>query len=120
MGLIYGKIFNKHARYNVCLGDESQEPEYEKGRGRVVPWKEVSVLGLARKKLGSWWLDRRVRLWLRGTTTTTAVGVECGSMGRGEEECDRTAAVERRVPASAFPVVQEEAADRLASHLAAG
>ena len=25
---MYGKVVNKHARYNICFGNESQDPDY--------------------------------------------------------------------------------------------
>lgn len=36
--LNYGKVMNKRARYNLCFGNESQEPLYEQGKGRIIPW----------------------------------------------------------------------------------
>ena len=42
--LNYGKVVNKQARYNLCFGDEAQEPQYQAGRGRVYSWPEVPIL----------------------------------------------------------------------------
>lgn len=54
--LMRGRIVNKKARYNLCFADESQEPDYEDGRGRVVAFKDVpllnTVLAQIRKLLG--------------------------------------------------------------------
>jgi len=41
--LMRGKVVNKHARYNLCYGDDNQEPDYINGKGRImafdnVPW----------------------------------------------------------------------------------
>ena len=36
-----GRVVNKHARYNLCFDDESQEPDYENGKGRVVSFSDV-------------------------------------------------------------------------------
>ena len=33
---MYGRVANKHARYNLCFGDKSQAPDYEAKMGRVV------------------------------------------------------------------------------------
>lgn len=50
--LNYGKVMNKLARYNLCFGDEAQEPTYELGKGRIIPWSEVPILSYLRKNLG--------------------------------------------------------------------
>lgn len=42
--LMYKKVVNKKARYNLCYGPESQEPDYKNGRGRVVSFDEVPCL----------------------------------------------------------------------------
>lgn len=41
---MYGKVVNKHARHNLCFAEESQEPDYESGKGRVVAIDDVPVL----------------------------------------------------------------------------
>ena len=51
-GFMYGKVVNKHARYNICFGDEPQEPDYEKGKGRIVEWKSIPILSVVRSKIG--------------------------------------------------------------------
>lgn len=42
--LMYGKVVNKHARYNLCFADFSQEPDYNNGKGRVVDFKFLPLL----------------------------------------------------------------------------
>ena len=46
-----GKVLNKHARYNLCFGNESQEPDYENKKGRVVAYKDLWRLKSIRKQL---------------------------------------------------------------------
>lgn len=41
--LMYGRVVNKHARHNLCFGEKAQEPEYEKGKGRVVAYADVPI-----------------------------------------------------------------------------
>lgn len=43
------KVLNKHARENVCFGDESSEPDYEKGKGRIVGWGDVPIVNKIRE-----------------------------------------------------------------------
>jgi hypothetical protein len=46
-----GRVVNKHARWNVCYGAASQEPDYEAGKGRVVAFAEVPLVGKLRANL---------------------------------------------------------------------
>jgi alkylated DNA repair dioxygenase AlkB len=41
---MYGRVVNKHARYNLCYGSESQEPNYEDKKGRIIAFDEVPLL----------------------------------------------------------------------------
>jgi hypothetical protein len=41
---MYGRVVNKHARHNLCYDTESQEPNYEEGKGRIVALKDVPNL----------------------------------------------------------------------------
>jgi len=50
-----GRVVNKVARYNLCYGDFSQDPNYEKGKGRVVNFTDLPLLNKVRdgvKNLG--------------------------------------------------------------------
>lgn len=42
--LIYGRVVNKNARYNLCFGDRPQEPSYANGKGRIVAYDSVPLL----------------------------------------------------------------------------
>ena len=42
--LMYGRVVNKHARHNLCFDDNSQEPNYEAGLGRIISWNSVPLL----------------------------------------------------------------------------
>jgi hypothetical protein len=44
------KVLNKHARYNLCFGKESREPDYENKKGRVVSFVDMK-LGVLKNKL---------------------------------------------------------------------
>lgn len=41
---IYGRVVNKKARHNLCYGSSAQAPNYEKGKGRVIAYKNVPLL----------------------------------------------------------------------------
>jgi len=42
--LMYGRVVNKYARYNLCFGNISQEPDYESGKGRIINLNTVPIL----------------------------------------------------------------------------
>jgi hypothetical protein len=50
--LMYGRVVNKKARHNLCFADFSQEPNYEKGQGRVYAFADLPLLSKVRAKLG--------------------------------------------------------------------
>jgi hypothetical protein len=41
---MYGRVVNKHARWNLCFDETSQEPDYENKKGRIVGYSEVPLL----------------------------------------------------------------------------
>lgn len=41
---MYGRVVNKHARWNLCFASADQEPQYELGLGRVVSFDNVPLL----------------------------------------------------------------------------
>lgn len=46
-----GRVVTKHARHNLCFGAVAQEPDYAKGKGRIVPWGDVPALSAVRDSL---------------------------------------------------------------------
>lgn len=40
---MHGRVVNKRARWNLCFDENEQEPDYEKGKGRVVPYSSVPL-----------------------------------------------------------------------------
>lgn len=45
---MYGRVVNKHARYNLCFGDFDQEPDIVNGKGTVVSFERIPALGAVR------------------------------------------------------------------------
>lgn len=41
---MYGRVVNKHARWNLCFDDNSRGPAYEEGKGRIVGYDEVPIM----------------------------------------------------------------------------
>ena len=48
---MYGKVLNKHARHNLCFGEQHQEPDYDSGKGRIYAFHEVPALQTLRNLL---------------------------------------------------------------------
>ena len=46
--LMRGRVVNKHARWNLIVADAGQEPDYERGRGRVVTFERLPLLRAVR------------------------------------------------------------------------
>lgn len=46
---MYGRVVNKHARYNLCIAelDEDQEPDYLLGKGRIYRWRNPLISNLS-------------------------------------------------------------------------
>lgn len=45
------KVLNKNARWNVCYGEEGQEPDYENKKGTVIAYSQCKVMRAWRKEL---------------------------------------------------------------------
>lgn len=46
-----GRVVNKKARHNLCFADKAQDPDYESGKGRIIPFHEVPILNSVRENL---------------------------------------------------------------------
>jgi hypothetical protein len=49
---MYGRVVQKHARYNLCFSTFDQEPDYLHGKGRVISYDTVPLLKTLRGKWG--------------------------------------------------------------------
>jgi hypothetical protein len=41
---MYGRVVDKHARWNLCFDEKGREPDYAAGKGRIVGYNEVPLL----------------------------------------------------------------------------
>lgn len=64
--LMRGKVVNKHARWNVCIADYSQEPLYEDGKGRVINFTDVPITNKIRELLPKYLGDKAESLNAEG------------------------------------------------------
>lgn len=49
--LMYGRVVNKSARYNLCFSDTAQSPNYETGLGTIIAYSQVPHLDHLRQVL---------------------------------------------------------------------
>jgi len=49
-----GKVVNKNARWNLCFDEESQEPNYEEGKGRIVAYRDIPMTQKIRETVSTW------------------------------------------------------------------
>lgn len=48
---MYGRVVNKHARWNLCFDDASREPDYAAGKGRIVGYDEVPLMNTLKSRI---------------------------------------------------------------------
>ena len=48
---MYGRVVNKHARYNLCFNDKYQAPDYKNKKGTVIPWSSLPGLSGVREMI---------------------------------------------------------------------
>lgn len=60
--LMYGRVVNKNARWNLCFDDVGHEPDYTKGKGRVVSWDQIPLTQYIRNNLQSFFGNKAAYL----------------------------------------------------------
>lgn len=88
---MYGRVVNKHARSNLCYAEEAQEPDYENGKGTVVPFKSIPLTSLVRKLLGEYLGDKGKDLMCEGNLYYDVS--KCGIGFHGDTERRKVVAV---------------------------
>lgn len=64
--LMYKKVVNKVARWNLCFSDFSQEPDYESGKGRVISFGFIPITNNMRMLIPHLFGESRARLQAEG------------------------------------------------------
>ena len=86
-----GAVKNKNARYNLCYGQNRQEPDYENGNGRIVAFEDVPLTQKLQKTLPEFIGEKANNLVCEGNlyydTDTTGIGYH------GDSERRRVVAV---------------------------
>jgi hypothetical protein len=61
-----GRVVNKKARYNLIFSEESQEPDYENKKGRVVKYEDVPSIKKIRENLDEFFGKKANKLHAEG------------------------------------------------------
>ena len=61
-----GRVVNKHARYNLCFSDFSQSSDFEKGKGTVLNFKDVTLLNKVRNNISKYFGEKGQNLIAEG------------------------------------------------------
>lgn len=64
--LMYGRVVNKNARYNLCFDKKGQKANYEEGKGTIIAYKKVPLLHHLRKMLPVYFGEKAKRLTAEG------------------------------------------------------
>ncbi|EGC30588.1 hypothetical protein DICPUDRAFT_41242 [Dictyostelium purpureum] len=88
--LMYGRVVNKNARHNLCFSNVSQEPDYEKGKGRIIAFKDVPLLDSVRNGFGDILGDKGKKLVAEGNYYFDKT---CGIGYHGDAERKRVIAI---------------------------
>lgn len=60
--LMYGKVVNKNARYNVCFDVNSQTADIANGKGTVVAYRDVPALAALRDRFSKYFGEKAADL----------------------------------------------------------
>lgn len=81
---MYGRVVSKTARYNLCFDATAQEPDYEKGKGRIIAYSQVPLLNEVRNKLQNYLGDKATDLKIEGNYYYDITKCGIGFHGDGE------------------------------------
>ncbi len=89
--VMYGRVVNKIARHNLCFDDEGQEPDYDIGKGTVVPFSDVPLTRKLRNKLPKFFGKKAKKMKCEGNYYYDVK--TCGVGFHGDEERKRVIGV---------------------------
>ena len=88
---MYGRVVNKKARHNLCFSEVGQEPNYEEGKGRIVPYSEVPLLNAIRQCFPIWFGPKAENLVIEGNYYYDVT--KCGIGFHGDAERRKVIAI---------------------------
>ena len=84
------KVLNKRARFNVCYGEESVEPDYENKRGTIIGFEKVPILKKLKDNLSVFFGEKASNLEVEGNLYYDVS--KCGIGFHGDAERKRVIA----------------------------
>lgn len=87
---MYGRVVNKKARYNLCYNNDSQEPDYMNGKGRIIAFDDVPWTKHIRDNLHVYIGDKAKNLVAEGNMYYSNT---CGISWHGDSERKKVVAV---------------------------
>lgn len=88
---MYGRVVNKSARYNLCFAEDSQEPDYERGQGRIIAFDDVPLTKKIRDRLPDFFGPKAQSLMLEGNYYYDVK--KCGIGWHGDSERRKVIAI---------------------------
>lgn len=84
--LMRGRVVNKTARYNLCFSKHSSKPDYDEGKGTVVPFRKVAELNKLKTEVNSLLPKDDVKLVAEGNYYYNIYNCNIGYHGDKERE----------------------------------
>ena len=91
-----GAVKNKKARWNLCFDEEGHEPDYEKGKGRVVAYRDMPLTRQWVEAMPLWFGPKAVGL--KGEANYYYDIAKCGIGYHGDSERRKVVAVRLGAP----------------------
>lgn len=88
---MYGRVVDKHARYNLCFDKNKQNPDYAAGKGRVIAFDDIPLLNKIRRNLHKFFGERARGLVAEGNLYYNTE--KCGIGYHGDSERRRVIAL---------------------------
>lgn len=88
---MYGRVVDKHARYNLCFDKIKQKPDYASGKGRIISFYDIPLLNRIRRNLHKFFGERARGLVAEGNLYYNTE--KCGIGYHGDSERRRVIAL---------------------------
>lgn len=88
---MYGRVVNKHARWNLCFDHKSQEPDYENGKGRIISFDNVPITSKMVESFSSYFGEKANNL--KGEGNYYYDKTKCGIGFHGDSERRKVLAI---------------------------
>jgi alkylated DNA repair dioxygenase AlkB len=102
---MYGRVVNKHARWNLCYDEKGSEPDYENKKGRVIALDDVPRLQSLMRTLEATFGEKMMNLKVEGNRYYDTG--KCGIGWHGDSERVKVVAVRLGTPNVDTPILYQ-------------